>query len=127
SNLGGMMRIIVHQQKPIALVFDFETPPGVLEATQGCDDLFKRYSQLQGEGDYPERITHVVVARNVQAGFAQLLTSAMDTKNRRKILKIDVSAAIIRLRRKTEGDGTRARPTNSPGVGIVRTIKNRPG
>ncbi len=127
ANLGGMMRVIVHEQEAIALVLDFKTPPGVLEAAERSDDFLKRNSQLRGEGDHPERVAHIVAARNVQDGFAQFLAAAKNTEDRREILKIDIRAAIIRLRGKTEGDGTRARAANSPGVRIVRAIKGRSG
>ena len=120
------MRIIVHEQKPVALVFDFKTPSGVLEPAERSDNFREGYSQLRGEGDHPEGITHVVAARNVQDGLAELLTATKDTEDGRE-LKIDIRAAIIRLRCKTEGDGMRSRTTNSPGMRIVSTIKNRPG
>ena len=98
ANLGGMMRVIIHEEKAIALVLDFKTPPGVLEAAQRSSDLRKRYSQLRGKGNHTERVTDVVVAWNVQDRFAQLLPPAKDTEGRGEILKIDISAAIIRLR-----------------------------
>ena len=127
ANLGRMMGVIVHQQEPIALVFDFEPPPRVLEAAQRSDDLLEWYAQLRGEGDHPEGIAHVMAARNVQDRFAELLAAAKNTKDGCEIPKIDVGAAIIRFRRQPEGDGTGARSANSPGVRIIRTIKDRSG
>ena len=43
ANLGGMMRVIVHQQKALALVFDFETPARVLETARAT----RRSSQTE--------------------------------------------------------------------------------
>ena len=56
-----------------------------------------------------------------------LFAAAKDAEDGREILQIDIRAAIIRVLRETEGDGTRARAANSRGRAIVGAIKNRPG
>src|ERR1043166_45253 len=125
--LGGMMRVIVHEQKARALILDFKTAPGVLKTAERGDDLLKRDAQLHGERNDPQRVAHVVAAGNVQNGFAQLLAPAENTENGREILQVDVRAAIIRVRGETERDGARARATDPRGVWIIRAIKSRPG
>jgi hypothetical protein len=60
----------------------------VLETAERRDDLLKRYFQLHGEGDHPERVAHVVAARNVQNGFAELLAPAKDTEDGSEILQM---------------------------------------
>src|SRR5437660_10903249 len=56
ADLGGMMRVIVHQQKAVALVFDFEATARVLETAQRYDDFREWNSQLGRERDDAERV-----------------------------------------------------------------------
>src|SRR5262249_18987348 len=44
-NLGGMMCVIVDEQKALALIFDLKPAPRVLEFTKRSCDLFKRNSK----------------------------------------------------------------------------------
>ena len=42
ANFRRMMGVIIHQQKPIALIFNFESPPGVLKFSQRLSDFIER-------------------------------------------------------------------------------------
>ena len=119
------MRVIIHEEEAVALVLDFKTPPRVLEAAERMDDLRKWNSDLRGKRNDPERIADVVPAGNIQDRFTQLLAAAKDRKDRREILQVDVSPAIVRIWREAKGNGARTRATNPHGVQIVGTIKDR--
>ncbi len=121
------MRVIVHQQETIALVFDLESAARVLEAAKRRGNFRERNSQLRSERNDAERIADVVAAGNVQHGFAQFLASAVNTKDRGKILQIDVCSAVVRVWRKAERDRAGPCAANPRSMRIIRAIKNRAG
>ena len=109
-----MMRVIVHEQETLALIFDFKTPARVLETAERSGDSGKWNSQLRGERDNAKRVTHVVASGHVEHRLAQPFASMIDAKDRRKILQIDIGAAIIRLWGKAKRNGTGPRPARTP-------------
>src|SRR6476646_5647172 len=102
-----MMRVIVHEQKSLALVFDLEPAAGVLEFGQRRGDLLEWNFQFAGERNHPERVAHVVPTRHVEDGFTELFTASINTKARGEIAEVDIGAAIIRLLSKSERDRLR--------------------
>ena len=55
-DFGRMMRVIIHQQKPVAGIFDFETAARVLEiCASDSGNFLKRNSELGCERDDAER------------------------------------------------------------------------
>ena len=127
ANFGRMMRVVVDQQKALALVLDLETPAGVLETAQRSGDLLERNSQFGGERDDTERVA-ARCAGPARSGSASpsCFAPPKDTKDRGEILQLNIGAAIIRVLREAEGDRARTRRhTDAAGVRIIGAIENR--
>ena len=120
-----MMRVIIHQKKAIALVFDFETAAGVLKPAKRGHNFLERNPEFAGERDHTERITDVMPAGNVQDRFPKFFPSPRHRKDGREIAQINIGAAIIRLFGKSERDWAGMPGTDSEGMAIVRAIKYR--
>src|SRR5206468_8050300 len=52
ANFGRMVRVIVNEQKALALIFDLEPASRVLEFTKRSCNFFKRNSKLDRERDH---------------------------------------------------------------------------
>src|SRR6266853_5230091 len=97
-----MMCVIVNKQKALALIFDLEPAPRVLELTKRSCDLFKRNSKLDSERDHAQGIVDIVRARHVQHRFAEFLFAKINTKIRAKCAQLRIRASVIGFIRETE-------------------------
>src|SRR5438067_5673704 len=71
-----MMRVIIDEQKPIALVLDLKATARMLEFAQRNRNFFKGNPKLGAEGDHANGILDIVPAGDIQDCFAQLLPAA---------------------------------------------------
>ena len=99
-----MMRVIIDEQKPIALVLDLKATARMLEFAQRNRDFFKGNPKLGAEGDHANGILDIVPAWDIQDCFAQLLPVPINAKDRSKVPQFDVGAAVISALRKSVGD-----------------------
>ena len=118
------MRVIVHEQKTIALILDLKPTPRVLEFTKRSCNFFKWNSKLRSECDHTKGIVHVVFAGNVQGCLAECLAALTNAKKRAEVPQLDIDAAIMGVLRKSVGDSAFAFPTQSSGVRIVNVVEN---
>src|SRR5438477_1198416 len=123
-DFSRMMSVIIDQQKTRAVVFNFKAPPRVLEFRQRLGDFFKRNAKLSRERDDAERVTNVVLTRNIQNGFAEFFFAAINRKRGREIAEVDISAAIISILRQPVANHAIIRSTYARGVWLVDTIKD---
>ena len=85
ANFGRMMRVIVDQQKAIALVFDFETAAGVLEIARAMSRSSRTEFRVRvASAITPSALLHIVLARHVQNGFAQFFAALKTQKTEAK-------------------------------------------
>src|SRR5579864_363509 len=75
-----MMAVIVDQQKPRTVIFNFEPAPRVLKLCQCLGDFIEAYAELGCERDYTQRVANVVFARNIEDGFAKFFFVAIDVE-----------------------------------------------
>src|SRR2546423_15698511 len=97
------MPIIVHQKKTLAFVLDLEAAARVLKFAERARDLIERNSQLGCQRDNSDGVVNVVPPGNIQERLTQLFAAAIDTKDGREILQLDIRAAIIGLFRNSIG------------------------
>src|SRR6266853_2589229 len=85
ANFGGMMRVIIDEQKTIAGVLYFKPAPGVLEFAKGSCNFLKGNPKLVRQRDHTNSIVDVMLSGNIQHCFAQSFAPKINTKNRYKI------------------------------------------
>src|SRR5882724_9428321 len=82
ANLGGMMRVIINEQKTIAGIFYFKPAPGMLEFAKGSCNFRKRNPKLVRQRDHTDGIVDIVPSGNIQHRFAQFSAPKINKKNR---------------------------------------------
>ena len=127
ANFGGMVSVIIDEQKAIAAVFDFKPTPGMLELAKASRNFFKRNPKLVCQRDHADRIVHVMPSGNIQHRFAQLLAAKINAEYGRKIAQLDIGAAIIGVFGKAVRDYGFSLRAQSRGVRIIGVVKNRSG
>ena len=68
-----MVAIVVHEQKPVALILNFESTASMLEPAKRRRDLVEGHPELGGQRNNTDGILHIVPAGNVQHCLTQLL------------------------------------------------------
>src|SRR5438046_9582238 len=96
-----MMRVIIDEQKPVALVLDLKATARRLEFAQRNRDFFKGNPKLGAEGDHANGILDIVPDGDVQDCFAQMLPAPINAKQRSKDPQLDVCPAVISGLRKS--------------------------
>ena len=81
ANFGGMMRVIIDEQEPIAGIFDFETATRMSKIAQRTGNLFECNSEFGRQRDHAERVADVMPTRNIQRDVAEKLVSTEHTES----------------------------------------------
>src|SRR5437879_11821897 len=92
-----MMCVIVNKQKALALIFDLETAPRMLELTKRSCDFFKRNYKLDSERDHAQGIVDIVRARHVQHRFAEFLFAKINTNSDPQLSNLHIEPPEIRF------------------------------
>src|ERR1700751_1339526 len=80
ANFGGMMRVIIDQQKSIAGVLYFKPAPGVFEFEKRSCNFLEGNSKLIRQRDYTNSIVDIVLSGNIQPCFAQSFAPTINAK-----------------------------------------------
>src|SRR5437667_10719689 len=100
ANFGRVMRVIVNEQKALALIFDFKPASRVLEFTKRSCNFFERNSKLDRERNHSEGIVDIVRPWHAQHGLAEFLLPKINTTIRDERMQVQFSPSIIRSFRK---------------------------
>src|SRR6476660_2567961 len=92
-----MLGIVIDQKKTIAGIFDFEAPARVLKFGRGFGTFLEWNTELGCQCDDPNGVLDIVLTRNIQSSFTQLLTLAENRKDRSEFLQRNILRAIIRV------------------------------
>src|SRR5439155_5118343 len=95
ANFGRVMRVIVNEQKALALIFDLKPASRVLEFTKRSCNFFKRNSKLDRERNHSEGIVDIVRPWHVQHGLAEFLLPKINAKIGAEIRQVYFGATII--------------------------------
>src|ERR1051326_7320024 len=125
-NFGGMMSVIINEQKTIALILNLEPASCMLEFAKGSGNFFERNSKLCGDSDYTKGVVHVVFAGNIKSRFAEFFAAAGDAENRTEVPQIDIDATIVGLFGKSVGNRVFTFRTQTGSVGIINVVKDCP-
>src|ERR1700693_227170 len=79
-DFSRVMAVVVDQQKPRTVVFDFEAPPRVLKLGQRLCDFVERNAELGCQRNHAECVANVVLAWDVEDRLTQFFFATINAK-----------------------------------------------